>query len=128
IRPTSWDGNKRIMQKGREDNQFRLTASEGKFLFELSGVGSVECPLPALNTWHHVAAVYDGASMRLYLNGKLAGRTEASGKMAASEDTMYIGTKNARATSRDYFAGDMFDVRLYDAALLPEHITAMARP
>ncbi len=128
IRPTSWDGNKRIMQKGREDNQFRLTASEGKFLFELSGVGSVECPLPALNTWHHVAAVYDGASMRLYLNGKLAGRTEASGKMVTSEDPLYIGTKNARATSRDYFAGDMFDVRLYDAALLPEHITAMARP
>lgn len=127
IKPTEWVTNRRIIQKGSNDNQFRFTASEGKLLFELSGVGSLQCALPTVGVWHHVAGTYDGAKLCLYIDGSLVDSTEAGGLIEASSDALCIGTKTARAGAVDHFKGDMADVRLYDKALLPEHIAALAK-
>ncbi|HEY3414175.1 MAG TPA: glycoside hydrolase family 38 C-terminal domain-containing protein [Armatimonadota bacterium] len=127
IHPANWNDNHRIVQKGNNDNQFRLTASEGKLLFELSGVGSAECALPTAGQWHHVAATYDGANIFIYVDGVSVARADGTGAIATSSDPLCIATKGARAPVRDFYAGDIADFRLYDKALLPEHIAALAK-
>lgn len=44
-----------------------------------------------LNTWSHVAATYDGAMMRLYINGLLVGSQPQSGPITVSVDPLNIG-------------------------------------
>ena len=44
------------------------------------------------NTWHHIAGVYDGASMRLYLDGELDSETPLTGAISTSDLPLYIGS------------------------------------
>lgn len=123
FRPTSWSGKPRILQKGRSDSQYRLFAEDGKLQFDVAGIGAVSAPQPSLNEWHHVAATYDGAYLRIYLDGKQAGEVAASGPLPTTNGALFIGTKGTDSQSVDFFKGEIAEVTLYDdAALLPEHI------
>jgi hypothetical protein len=42
-------------------------------------------------TWHHVAATYDGAKWKLYLNGRLDGEKPESGILLASSSPLFLG-------------------------------------
>jgi hypothetical protein len=73
----------------------------------------------ALNTWYHVAGVYDATArtLNIYVNGALdngvlSGTVPASQFNAASENVT-IG----RRTGGFYFAGTIDEVRLYNRAL-----------
>lgn len=121
-----WDGNRRILQKGGSDNQYRLLAENGQLVFDLSGVGRLEGPLPAAQQWHHVAATYDGMMMRLYLDGMEAASIEASGLIDTTEDLLFIGTKSKDVDPTqhpgDYFLGQMDDLRVYNYPLSPSEV------
>ena len=81
--------------------------------------------LPA-NTWTHLAATYDGATMRLYVNGALSGSTTATGSMPASTGPFRIG---GNAIWDEWFAGQLDDLRLYNRALSATEVQAdMATP
>ena len=72
-------------------------------------------PLP-LNTWTHVAARYDGAQMRLFINGTLDTATTAATKAnrpLATTAPVLIGGDSA--THR--FHGYLDDVSIYNRAL-----------
>ena len=89
----------------------------------------------ALNEWNHVAAVFDGEEgrMSLYLNGALAATTRVfpdSEISPAVNERLLIG-KNAYgeqipAGYYQMFAGLMDELRLYDTALTPEEVAALA--
>ena len=71
---------------------------------------------PALtaNTWAHLAATYDGATMRLYVNGvQVASRAQA-GAIATSTNPLQIGGDSIYG---QYFAGMIDEVRVYNRAL-----------
>ncbi len=77
---------------------WRVTTSypEQTFGFEIGrpaptgSAGFFHCgPLPD-GAWHHLAATWDGAEMRLYLNGSLAGSTAYAGAMLPG-DRLRIG-------------------------------------
>ena len=46
INAGNWSGNRRVLQKGNNDNQYRLLAEGGVFKFDLTGVGTVTTALP----------------------------------------------------------------------------------
>ncbi len=89
----------------------------------------------ARNEWNHVAAVFDGEDgfMTLYLNGAEASRMRIfpdSAIAPAVNERLLIG-KNAYgeqipAGYYQMFAGLMDELQLFDAALSPEEIAALA--
>src|SRR5205085_4100784 len=68
INANDWNGNRRILQKGNSDNQYRFLAENGSFKFHLNGVGTLASALPPTNTWMHVAATWNGSTMIIYTN------------------------------------------------------------
>src|SRR5690606_37885885 len=44
-----------------------------------------------MNAWNHVAGVYDGAEMRLYINGELDSSQNVSGAISTSSGSLFIG-------------------------------------
>jgi hypothetical protein len=88
----------------------------------LSGDKSVNgnAALP-LNTWTHVAVTYDGATLRVFINGAQAGSTAATGSIAASTGALRIG---GNAVWGEYFNGLLDEVRIYNRALSAAEIQA----
>jgi hypothetical protein len=89
----------------------------------LDARGSASLPL---NTWSHLAATYDGATLRLYVNGVQAGSRAISGSLLTSTGVLRIGGNSVWG---EYFAGRIDEVRLYNRALNAAEIQAdMATP
>jgi glucose/arabinose dehydrogenase/PKD repeat protein len=81
---------------------------------------------PPLNTWTHFAVTYDGAAIRLYVNGVLAGTRAQSGPLAAGTGPLRFG---GTAVWPEWFAGRLDEIRVYDRALTAAQIQAdMGRP
>jgi hypothetical protein len=77
-------------------------------------------PAPlAVNTWTHLAATYDGTTVRLYVNGTLAGSAPRSGPLASSTHPLEIGGDSLYG---QYFTGLIDDVRVYNVALTATQI------
>ncbi len=74
--------------------------------------------------WHHVAGVYDGVSVRLFMDGELAAETTHSGSILDSESATVIGTNNRN--THYHYEGDLRDVRVWKRALFPQEITCRA--
>jgi hypothetical protein len=68
----------------------------------------------ALNTWTHLAATYDGAHLRLYVNGTVVRTLAVTGNMTVSSGPLKLG---GNAIWNEWFAGLMDDVRIYNRAL-----------
>ena len=83
-----------------------------------SAVGTSAVPL---NTWTHLAATYDGATLRLYVNGVLAGSRGQTGNILTSSRALRIG---GNAVWGEYFKGVIDDVRIYNRALSATEIQA----
>jgi len=123
---TDWNGNRRILQKGDSDNQYRLLAENGVFKFDLSGVGTLTTTLPSTGAWHHVAGTWDGKTMKLYVDGVVAAQASASGSIDVTTDSLNFGTKTTSAPSGDHFIGQLADIRIYNQAISASHIKALA--
>jgi hypothetical protein len=67
-----------------------------------------------LNTWSHLATTYDGTTLRLYVNGVLAGSRAVAGPLLTSTGALRIGGNSVWG---EYFAGRIDEVRLYNRAL-----------
>jgi len=68
----------------------------------------------ALNTWAHLAATYDGATMRLYVNGVQVASRAQTGAIVTSTSPLQIGGDSIYG---QYFAGRIDEVRIYNRAL-----------
>jgi len=75
-------------------------------------------------SWHHVAGVYDGRRLYLYVDGQLDETAFGSGKIPANDYAVAIG-QNTERPDRDW-NGWIDDVRLYSCALTKEQIRALA--
>ena len=94
-------------------------------------VGSVDVrvagisPLP-LNTWTHLAATYDGAILRLYVNGQQVDSQARTGAIQVSTGLLRLG---GNAVWGEWFAGRIDDVRIYNRPLTANEIQVdMATP
>jgi hypothetical protein len=69
---------------------------------------------PHMNNWTHLAATYDGAMQRLYVNGILAASRSQIGSIVTSNGIMSIGGNSILG---EYFTGIIDEVRIYNGAL-----------
>jgi len=76
---------------------------------------------PALNAWTHLAITYDGANMRIYVNGVQAASRAQTGNIAVTASPLRIGGNGPWG---EYFAGQIDDVRIYNRALTAAEITS----
>ncbi|MQP25286.1 T9SS type A sorting domain-containing protein [Flavobacterium sp. LMO8] len=73
-----------------------------------------------LNTWTHIAAVYDGTNMFVYANGVLVGSQAATVSLPATANQVNIGSRIGSNTEN--FTGNIEDVRVWSSARTPEQI------
>jgi len=69
------------------------------------------------NTWYHIAAVRDGATMKVYLNGFLDGSNPNGplGSVGSTSDVVYLGMMSYSTSY--YFKGILDEVRISTTAL-----------
>jgi hypothetical protein len=79
-----------------------------------------------LNSWSHLAATYDGALLRLFVNGVQVATHGYAGSLPTSASDLFIG---GNSVWTEFFEGLIDEVRIYDRALTAGEIQAdMAAP
>ena len=73
-------------------------------------------------TWMHVAATYDGSTIKLYLDGQLEASKAASFPLATNQLALSLGAQHDGTRP---FLGGMDDVRIYNRALNAEEIATV---
>ena len=120
-----------VLYKGNDDYFLMATSTAstrpvgaGTFAGALSQV--VGTANLANNTWTHLATTYDGATLRLYVNGVQVASKAQTGSLATSATPLTIG---GDPIDGQYFKGRIDEVRVYRAALSQAEIQAdMAAP
>ncbi|MBL7952411.1 MAG: hypothetical protein JNM62_11910 [Flavobacteriales bacterium] len=70
--------------------------------------------------WYHIAATYEGSSMKIHVNGSLLASTTASGTYGYHPEGP--ASFGARSTGEAPFSGWLDDIRIYDLGLTDEEI------
>jgi hypothetical protein len=79
--------------------------------------------------WHHVAGVFDGQEVRVYVDGKLAAKASGSGKRKLNAFPLYIGADvNNRGQAVDGIYGQIDGVRLSTGARYSDDFSPQRRP
>jgi PKD repeat protein len=88
---------------------------------ETRGTGAV-----ALNAWTHLATTYDGATLRLFVNGVQVSTRALPGQILQTTGAMRIG---GNGVWPEWFQGLIDELRVYNRALTPQELqTDMNRP
>jgi hypothetical protein len=67
-----------------------------------------------LNAWTHLAVTYDGADLKMYVNGTLASTKPVVGSMTASTGPLRFGGNSVWS---EWFQGSLDEIRVYNRAL-----------
>ncbi len=114
-------------------NGYELSlSSAGKVFVRLNQVASGDTyrinsttDYPLNNTaWMHVAATYDGTTIRLYINGVQEGG-DLAGPAAITTNSLAVGL-GAQSDNTRRFTGLLDDARIYGSALSASQIAALA--
>jgi chitodextrinase len=74
-----------------------------------------------LNQWTHLATTWDGATLRLFVNGRQVASRALSGTLAQSSRPLRIGGNQVWS---EWFEGSLDEVRVYNRALSAAEIVA----
>ena len=113
-------GWRSVMQK--ETDAYFLTASSDAGPLRNAGGGTFNgnvantispAGLP-VDSWSHVAVTYDGANLRLYVNGSQVSSRSQSGTIQVTSSPLRIGGNSVYG---EYFEGYIDEARIYSQAL-----------
>ena len=128
IRPAATQsGWRTIMQ--RETDAYFLNASNSVGPLRPSGGGTLGGNTQFLSgptaspvsAWTHVAITYDGAALRLFINGTQVASQATTGAIQATDNPLWIGGNSPYG---EYFQGLIDEVRVYNRALTQADIQA----
>jgi hypothetical protein len=107
---------------GQNNFQIRITSAK-----KLEAVvnGTAVSYTAALNTsqWYNVGAIYDGANIKLYLNGALVATQTKTGSIAADSSLLTLGKDPS--TNSKYFKGKIDEVKVFSCALTDSQLQRM---
>ena len=75
--------------------------------------------------WHHVAGVYDGNRIYLYIDGQVDNSKQAPGKIRLDDKPVFIGN-NSQHPDR-FWNGLIDDVRIFSYGLTGEEVAALSK-
>lgn len=116
-----------ILRKGEGNpNNYQLAVADGRLSLSLDGNdgnGFEADTVLSTGVWHHVAGTWDGAEVRLYVDGVMdhASPFSRSAPIGTDNRTLYLGGRSGA----DQFDGTLDDVRLYRRALCPDEIESL---
>ncbi len=131
-----WGGVVGFLQdNGKYEKGWLLGYENDRFSFAVASVGGpgrltyLKSPKPfALGRWYHVAGVYDGAAMRLYVNGRQVAQSAAQkGDIDYPPHAWYTIGAYRDDNENYFFKGKLHQLRVYAAALPQKVIEAHAR-
>jgi chitodextrinase len=131
VDPTSSpNGWKDVVYKGNDnyylESSTNRMAPAGGGTFGGSNANTYGTAAVTANVWTHLAVTYDGATLRLYVNGSLAGSQAKTGLLTTSTNMLQIGGDSIFG---QYFQGTIDEIRVYDGAIAQADIAAdMATP
>ena len=116
-----YSGRRGMLAK-TESSEFGIFCSDGVLDFSVHLDGSyvtARAPSAGLKpgVWHHVAGVFDGEEVRVYLDGQVVARTAGSGRRTRNKLPLMIGAdvdRSGQPTS--HFSGKIDEVRLSNTA------------
>ncbi len=129
VRPSVADTSGDLVSKA-EQSEYALNLANNVPGFHAHLGGKYESaiatdPIPT-NAWTHLAGVYDGEKMMLFVNGKPAASRPAAGKRATNPLPLFIGANpDAKSKPTQFYTGALDEIRLsptarYTAAFTPE--------
>ncbi len=81
------------------------------------GTCTIDLPANWSNTWHHVAGVCDGKSLKLYLDGSLKASLELTDRVNLSSSGHWIIGRNEEFPMERIFSGFVDRIKVFAAAL-----------
>ncbi|MBI4880373.1 MAG: metallophosphoesterase [Planctomycetes bacterium] len=124
---------RRALVNKTESSEFGLFTSDGRpeFLVHVGGAyRSARAPAPLLapGKWQHLAGVFDGREVRLYVGGRLVARGAAAGERARNDLPLYVGADpDEHGDPTSCFAGCVDEVRISRTARYAEESFAPPR-
>ncbi len=104
---------------GKSDVPYSLsTLNGGEFLVVDNGTHYNATASGNINddAWHHLAATYDGANMKIYVDGSLKStNTNYSGILPSNNDEVWIGRNYSGSNGN--FTGTIDEVKIYNISL-----------
>jgi len=125
-----------LLTKGNNTWRVQSIADRRSVSFALTGpltTGTNKGRQPIVKTkrpvddgqWHHLAGVYDGQRVALFLDGELEDSVSAGGPIAVNTEPVMIGQNSMGRTQP--FKGWIDEVRLYGRGLSVQEIKALGR-
>ncbi len=74
------------------------------------------------NTWYHVAATYDGSSIKYYVDGCLVNEVPATGDLVTNDWDVAIGSRSNWTNGPEQFRGRIDEVRIWQTARTEQQI------
>ncbi len=102
----------------KKDSQYilRMDSETPKFIVWADGTGIKDVSSSSTlteNAWTHIAGVYDGSEIRIYVDGTLKGTTSSvTGNVSTSANSAAIG---AQPGGGEYFPGYIDEMRISDS-------------
>jgi serine/threonine protein kinase len=130
VKPLRVSGLQTIVNKWYAMDSYMLLIENGNFVFTVAIPGgqwgtsikvSVKVTPDVWTQWTHIAGVYDGQMLLLYINGQLVASTAASGRLQDSDRPISIGNH----PSWNAFKGSIDEVRLYNVALNASQVSQL---
>ncbi len=121
---------RRLRTPSENDDNYGILVGAGEYLRFLIGNSAVEQSVdttgftPALDTWYHVAGVYDPSvpELRVYIDGVLNNSAAVSIVPTAADGPLELGYQSPTA----YYSGEIDEVRLWHVARTQEEIVNAA--
>ncbi|CAN5490440.1 hypothetical protein BH11MYX1_BH11MYX1_24830 [soil metagenome] len=108
------------------EDSFEIYTAAGSSDVSLLGADTTLSVSPQLAAWHHIAGVFDGATLTVYLDGSPQATMSGLSETDYADDAIQIGCDTDMGSEIGRFVGSIDDVRLYGRALSPSEIAVLA--
>ena len=117
---TSASGNEILIGKNHTSSYY-INLYNNQYAFWTHNLGYVRSVTITNGKWHHIVAVYDNGTKKVYIDGVLHS-TETSATVLTDNDNLRIGSSGTNIIA---FYGNIDNVRLYGKSLVASEVSKL---